>query len=70
MSAELRKLALVTVRADFLVFGYREITIEKADIPLVASLLLQNGIRVSVINDGCIFAKEKDIPKASATLSQ
>lgn len=57
------------VRADFLIFGYREVEIERTDIPLVASLLLQNGIRVSVLNDGFVLAKEKDISKIQKILS-
>ena len=60
---------MVMVRADFLIFGYREVEIERTDIPLVASLLLQNGIRVSVLNDGFVLAKEKDISKIQKILS-
>ena len=60
---------MVTVRADFLVFGFREINIDKANLPLLVSLLLQNGIRVSVISDGFVYAKEKDIAKIRKILS-
>lgn len=57
------------VRADFLIFGYREVEIEQTDIALIASILLQNGIRVSVLNDGFVLAKEKDISKIQKILS-
>ena len=57
------------VRADFLLFGYREIAMDMTDIPIAASILLQNGIRVSIINDGCALAKEKDISKIRKILS-
>ena len=57
------------VRADFLIFGYREVEIEQTDIALIASILLQNGIQVSVLNDGFVLAKEKDISKIQKILS-
>ena len=57
------------VRADFLIFGYRQIKIDRANLPFVASILLQNGIRVSVIGDGYILAREKDILKIRKILS-
>ena len=60
---------MVMVRADFLIFGYREVEIEQTDIALIASILLQNGIRVSVLNDGFVLAKEKDISKIQKILS-
>ena len=60
---------MVMVRADFLLFGYREIAMDMTDIPIAASILLQKGIRVSIINDGCILAKEKDISKIQKILS-
>ena len=60
---------MLMVRADFLLFGYREIAMDMTDIPIAASILLQKGIRVSIINDGCILAKEKDISKIQKILS-
>ena len=60
---------MVMVRADFLIFGYREVEIEQTDIALIASILLQNGIQVSVLNDGFVLAKEKDISKIQKILS-
>ena len=60
---------MVTARADFLIFGYREIVIDKSDIPVTASILLQKGIRVSILNDGYVLAKEKDISKIQKILS-
>ncbi|MBR4836728.1 MAG: hypothetical protein IKU99_06940, partial [Clostridia bacterium] len=42
---------------------------DKTDIPNATSILLQKGIRVSVINDGCILVKEKDISKIQKILS-
>lgn len=60
---------MATVRADFLIFGYREIKTEESDAPRAASLLLKNGIRVSVFCDGCILAREKDVVKIQKILS-
>ena len=60
---------MVMVRADFLIFGYREIIIDKADVPVVASILLRKGIRVLVLNNGYILAKEKDIVKIQEILT-
>lgn len=60
---------MVMVRADFLIFGYREIKIGKEDISLSASLLLQNGVHASVTDTGLICVKEKDIVKIQNILS-
>lgn len=54
------------VRIDFLIFGYRKITLSPEDLSEVTSNLLRAKIPSSITNDGKITVRERDIPRVIA----
>ena len=54
------------VRIDFLIFGYRKITLSPEELSEVTSKLLRAKIPSSITNDGKITVRERDIPRVIA----
>ena len=57
------------VRIDFLVFGYRRITLAKGEISRAASILLQKGITLLVFDEETLLIKERNVEICERLLS-
>ena len=57
------------VKINYIIFGYRKLTIDPQDLSTVTSIFIRSSIPSSINNDGTITVRERDFEKIKGILS-
>ncbi len=55
-------------KINYILFGYRRLTVEEADAPKTVSILLRSGISATITEKHIFLIKESDVPKVVSSL--